>query len=210
LTSDARLHAADSEALCRLSRRTKLSRMANKRQLTGGTGDVNPQYLSGRVTLSAANTVTTLTLGTPIVRVGPQSNNRATIMEILKVFVEMPIVDLDAAAATNRNAFLVFSTTSFGTTLAGLSEPRVFCAFQKAVRNAFTAAGTGTLDVSVDPITWDMTDGAGHGVLVATDNIFIQATTNNYTAAQQFDFKILYRFKTVDLAEYIGIVQSQQ
>ena len=191
---------------------TKLSMAKRQRtaSLTGGTGDVNPQYLSGVLTMSAANTVTTLTLGTPIVRVGPQSGGRATIMEVLKVFADLPPIDLDAATATDRIIRLAFSTTSFGTTNALLGETRVFAAFEHRVRNAFTAAGTGTLDVDNSPKTFDMTDGAGHGVLVATDNIFIQGMTQNQTGVGVFQFKILYRFKTVDLAEYIGIVQSQQ
>lgn len=178
--------------------------------LTGGTGDVNPQYMHGTVTMSAANTATTDTQGTPIVRVGPQTGGKAIIMEILKIFVDMPAVDLDNAAATNRLAQLAFSTVSFGSTATNFAEPRVFAFLQRTVRNAFTAAGTGLLDLDYSPQVADLTDGAGHGILVATDNIFVQAMTNNYNAAQTFNWKILYRFKKVDLVEYIGIVQSQQ
>jgi hypothetical protein len=78
------------------------------------------------------------------------------------------------------------------------------------VRNSFTAAGTGITDLVNSPRKWDFTDGAGHGILVATDNIFIQASTNGQNTASLFRFKILYRFKSVSLVEYIGIVQSQQ
>lgn len=64
----------------------------------------------------------------------------------------------------------------------------------------------------------DLTDGAGHGVLIATDNIFLNvqvtnAAFNNVTAdaiSATFNCDILYRFKEVKLQEYIGIVQSQQ
>ena len=59
--------------------------------LTGGTRDVNPQYLHGSVQMSAANTITEQVLATPIVRVGPQSNGKAIIMEILKVYVRFPV-----------------------------------------------------------------------------------------------------------------------
>lgn len=64
----------------------------------------------------------------------------------------------------------------------------------------------------------DLTDGAGHGILIATDNIFLvvqglltsygAATTGAIQAFAQAD--LIYRFKEVALAEYIGIVQSQQ
>lgn len=64
----------------------------------------------------------------------------------------------------------------------------------------------------------DLTDGAGHGVLVATDNVFLTLQTalssiigtsvGGITGVAEC--AILYRFKEVGLAEYIGIVQSQQ
>lgn len=190
--------------------------MSRKRQglgddLTGGTKDVNPQFLSGSITLSAANTATELTLGTPIVRVGQgASSSRSVIMEILKLWVEMPNVDQDAAGATGRSMQFSMTTTSQGTSIASLSNPRCLASIEDNFRNAFTAAGTGLLFFNQNPREVDFTDGAGHGVLVATDNIFLQANTSNQAGAATFTFKILYRFKEVSLVEYIGIVQSQQ
>lgn len=59
--------------------------------------------------------------------------------------------------------------------------------------------------------TQDLTDGAGHGVLVATDAIYLQIfTTGVANTSETGRFRMLYRFKNVSLAEYIGIVQSQQ
>ena len=189
-----------------------MAKRASKDTLTGGTRDVNPQYLHGRLTLTAANTATELNLSTPIVRVGPQSNGKAIIMELLKIFVFYPELDLDAAAATGRQLSLAFSTVSSGTTAAlpTFDNPRVFAMFVHSVRNAFTAAGTGLLDLQNDPAVYDFGDGAGHGILIATDNIYITGLTAGMTAAATFTFKILYRFKEVSLVEYIGIVQSQQ
>ena len=179
--------------------------------LTGGTKDVNPQFLNFEVTTSAANTFTEVTLGTPIVRVGTgPANSRSVIMEILKVFVEFPELDLDAAAATNRVEILTIATTTQGTTQFRLGNPRCLVRAVHSVRNAFTAAGTGMLDVQNDPVVIDLTDGDGHGVLVATDNIFIGFNTAGFTAVALTSGKILYRFKEVELVEYIGIVQSQQ
>ena len=180
--------------------------------LTGGTGDVNPQYMHGKVTTSAANTAVEETLGTPIVRVGPQTSGQAIIMEVLKIFVQAPVVDLDAAAATNREVSLSFSTTSSGSTAAvpAFDNPRLFALFNHQIRNAFTAAGSALLDIVDGPRCIDLTDGAGHGLLIATDNIFVVLDTTGFTAVATAYFKILYRFKKVSLVEYIGIVQSQQ
>ena len=179
-------------------------------QLTGGTKDVNPQFLSGRVTMTAANTAITVPLGTPIVRVGPQTSGQAIIMEVLKVWVQMPNIDTDAAAATSRVFQASFRTVASTTAPGALDDPRCFAFFERTVRNAFTAAGTGMLDYQNDPLCFDCTDGAGHGILIATDNVFITVLTSGQTAAEAFPFKILYRFKKVSLIEYIGIVQSQQ
>ena len=177
--------------------------------LTGGTRDVNPQYMSGLITLSAANTATEVTLGTPIVRVGPQTGGKSIIMEVLKVFVDMPQLDADAAAATARAATFSISTVA-NSAVALLDNPRCLAFLSNDVRNAFTAAGTGMLANTKEPHVFDMTDGAGHGVLVATDNIFLAANTQGQAGASIFRWKILYRFKEVSLVEYIGIVQSQQ
>lgn len=64
----------------------------------------------------------------------------------------------------------------------------------------------------------DLTDGAGHGILVATDNIYLSVQTsltayNGSSADEIIGFcfaDLIYRFKEVKLQEYIGIVQSQQ
>lgn len=183
-------------------------------QLTGGTRDVNPQYMSGSITLSAANTTTEVTVGTPIVRVGSGvgNNGKSVIMEVLKVYFEFPAIDADAAAATNRNNSIAITTTTNGATpvMPTFDNPRIVAYAQKQLRNAFTAAGTGVLEQSIDPVEADVTDGAGHGILVATDNVFVVATTLGQAGASVFRWKILYRFKEVSLVEYIGIVQSQQ
>jgi hypothetical protein len=90
-----------------------------------------------------------------------------------------------------------------------LGDPRVIVASYKIARGAFTAAGTFEFGEDlIDDI--DLTDGAGHGVLVATDSIFIGAATTSYAGAATFYARVFYRFKEVTLQEYIGIVQSQQ
>lgn len=56
----------------------------------------------------------------------------------------------------------------------------------------------------------DFSDGAGHGLLIATDSIFAALNSTATTLTNIADCRLLYRFKEVPLAEYIGIVQSQQ
>ena len=191
-------------------RKMSRKRVATSDQLTGGTKDVNPQTMSGFLVLSAANTTTSAAQGTPIVRVGPQTGNDAIIMEILKIWADMPIQDLENAAVTTRSCILALTTYDPSTAAVSFADPRCLAMFRHEIRNAFTAAGTGILDIQEDPREMDLTDGAGHGMLVATDNIYLQGQSAGFTAAVRFNWKILYRFKRVSLVEYIGIVQSQQ
>lgn len=179
-------------------------------QLTGGTKDVNPQFMSGSVTLSAANTFTEVQIALPVARPITGGTNKTTIVEILKIFVDWANLDLDAAAATTRSQIATFTTITQTTAPFGLENPRTIMRFEHIVRNAFTAAGTGVLDMVNSPTVIDTSDAAGHGVLVGTDSIFIGFVTTGFTAAVPMSWKILYRFKDVALVEYIGIVQSQQ
>lgn len=181
--------------------------------LTGGTGDTNPQFLHGRVTESGTDTTTTGTFSLPIRKVLEGSTNKATIVEILKIYVDFPTTETTAAGETVYTKTINFSTVSFGTTAASFNEPNLFGKLEQNSRRAFTATGTygQTMNgTQVQDCILDLTDGAGHGILIATDNIFVQVASANTAAAIAVDFKILYRFKNVGILEYVGIVQSQQ
>ena len=56
----------------------------------------------------------------------------------------------------------------------------------------------------------DYTDGNGHGILIATDNIYFYFDTAATSAStSQVFVRLLYRLIKVSAAEFIGIVQSQ-
>lgn len=60
-----------------------------------------------------------------------------------------------------------------------------------------------------EPFVQDLTDGAGHGLLIATDNLYLGVDSEATGFAQSVQCKILYRWKNVSETEYVGIVQSQ-
>lgn len=181
--------------------------------LTGGTKDVNPQYISGAVVMTTVNTAKEETIGLPILRPGQgASQTKAQVIELLKCWVHMPSAGTDFVAAnTAYSAQFTVATSSQGTTVPNLSNTRVLAQFRQAYAGAFTAAGTYSTP-SFGIQVWDFTDGAGHGILVGTDNLFLQADTDGYAAGDipTMTYKLLYRFKEVSLIEYIGMVQSQQ
>lgn len=176
--------------------------------LTGGTGDVNPQWLSFNAVESGADTTTTASQTLPVQRL--PTSGRAQVMEVLKVLFNFtPFPATASATELVRYMQCAISTVSFSTTLTNLGEPRVFAGWKVQENAAFTAAGT---YATIYPTTHvlDCTDGTGHGVLVATDNIYAQIASGNTSATNTCNIKILYRWKDVPLAEYIGIVQGQQ
>ena len=176
--------------------------------LTGGTGDVSPQWLTfNSLLLSAANTYTETTINLPITRL-PVPKGKAMVLELLKARFQFPQVDLNPTAGGSLiSIFGQINPTSQAA--IGLGNPQTFAQSSLILRGAFTAAGSYE-SVYRGDVECDCTDGAGHGVLVATDNLFFGANTAGFNAAATFNCKLLYRFKIVKLEEYIGIVQSQQ
>lgn len=176
--------------------------------LTGGTKDVNPQYIRLQSVQTAADTFTSE--GFPL----PQNRFQETegfvvVLEFLRVTYQLATLPLIAAVGETIDSISAsISTGSIASapTIAttGLVGP---LAFKQRV-GAFTAGGTYAY---IEPIIYDfdLTDAAGHGILVATDNIFVNSasvTTGNSNTTRVL---IEYRFKKVTLAEYVGIVQAQ-
>ena len=179
--------------------------------LTGGTGDVSPQFFNMSQTQSAADTTTTGTFPVPIQRL--PTGGKAQVMELLKIFWTRSGMPISASAAEANDVIgWTLSTSSFGTTIPanGLAEPRVVMSRQDLDHSAFTAAGSYLFQDVGQNGSLDVTDGAGHGVLIATDNIFLQVNSTTTGAANNVALKLLYRWKNVKIEEYIGIVQSQQ
>lgn len=170
--------------------------------LTGGTGDVNPQLLSFNAVQSSADATTTTTQTLPVEKFGSSRGGKARIIEILKIYYQF---NNAVALEADSLAQCFISTTSFGTTATNFAEPRVLSYAEYNTR--ITTSGQIN---TFQPFVQDLTDGAGHGVLVATDNIFAQVVSTTTSATNTVRIKILYRFKAVGITEYVGIVQSQQ
>lgn len=175
-------------------------RRKDPQNLTGGSGDVNPQYMHLTATQSGVDTTTSTAFNIPIQRL--QNAGRAQVMEILKVFWDLSALD---GIEVDSSLIGVLSTTSFGTTAANYGNTRVVD-FARADRRLTTS---GTFQGS-NPVIHDLNDGAGHGFLVGTDNLYIQVQSGGTGATNSIYCKILYRWKDVSTTEYVGIVQGQQ
>jgi len=183
----------------------------NMQMLTGGTGDVNPQFLSVRIGQSLRNTVVVSNFICPVART-KQMGNRVTVMEILKIWLSFhgpPEIGLTTAS---------HNMTTYGAIYIGDQDHlRSFehwsVLAQTYIRTMSRIVADSTYGFEQEmPYYHDLTDGAGHGVLVATDTMTIIISTSGYEVdvLNACEAKILYRFKNVGLTEYLGIVQSQQ
>lgn len=210
-------------------------------RLTGGTNDVNPQWY--KADTSVANTTAVGPGGTivrnriqrfllPVNRINQTQANTATVMEILKIrWSWKNAVSFPSASAlpfsTNTSLYLstapladdTITPQSRGTTIDWVSFDDFVQPFLLNVAsNTYAAYNQTSTEL---PIEHDLTDGDGHGVLVATDavNLLIRATIRNEGIGGGGNVlldsasclcEVLYRYKTVSLTEFIGIVQSQE
>ena len=110
---------------------------------------------------------------------------------------------------STRSIVVRFTTRNPGTQKVEYREPSCFSYYNLQKRGAFGAGGSYFICYQ-EPYVDDLTDGAGHGYLVATDQIYLQISSSNTGATNYCNGKLYYRWKNVNLQEYIGIVQSQQ
>jgi hypothetical protein len=238
--------------------------MPGKGSLTGGTGDVNPQWYKFTLTdptaytASAAGSATTTAFLSqafpiPINRLRTQGQ-KATVIEILKIRWQFgvstnagqtvygggPVASNHyAGGGTGTNAFL--TTKAYSSPPGGSEGPiideAVFETFQTPQVTAldptappyFGQSAGGSLFETPPELYHDLTDGDGHGIIVATDNVYLSMNTEIVPMGGSFGNSgsgfyidpfvvdgiylycwLLYRFKDVSLTEYIGVVQSQQ
>lgn len=190
----------------RVARRPYYRRRRRYDSLTGGTKDVNPQWFRGALTLTA-NSSTEDSFQLPITRI--PTANKVTIIEVLSIQIA-PKTGMATSAVCAIGAYSIkFATSSLGTSTAfHIDDPRVIAEFNETVLTSATGAmHAGT----PGHYLIDLSDGAGHGILVASDKIYVQCTCANVAdLAGTAAFAIKYRFKTVGMREYVGIVQSQQ
>lgn len=168
--------------------------------LTGGTGDVNPNWFKITVTQSAADTFTQSTNPLPVQRLsGGPGRKRAMIMEILKI----AFYQTSAQAEVDSIVQAFLTTKSYSAQPPDTDGPIIA---RVRTANAITTSGSFN---PVWPITVDLTDGAGHGMVVASDNLYLSCASTSSGIANTMVAYILYRWKNVGLEEYIGVAQSQ-
>lgn len=162
--------------------------------------DRYPNYLSGRLTLSAANTLTTQSVQLPVVRPAGRRGS-STIIELL--WVDWAPSEHDLVADGDNIQFFVAVGADPSSSLK-LNSGRCLCEMRVATH--FVTSGIMSLKF---PMRYNFQDKLGFGQLIATETLWIGATSVGQAAATKNDYRIYYRFVTVEAEEYIGILQSQ-
>lgn len=119
---------------------SKRSRLDNS--LTGGTGDVNPQWLSGSVTQTANGATTTAKIVLPIQRLQGTSG-KSMVIEVLKVVWEST---LTGNAGVDYSMELTLSTKDNGTFRPGITGGTVFAYYSRYV-SWINAVGPNTIEI---------------------------------------------------------------
>jgi len=216
--------------------------------LTGGTKDVNPQWMkldtavpdSGSIAAGGhQEQVIQRQKQLPVNRINVQGQQKTVIIEMLKVRWSFSrVATLTGATGSGfQNEWTGFLSTKplNGTSTDLLQNQGTVLDWVNVVDNesAQVIVPITTIPATVNaltapiesgpvlPIVHDLTDGAGHGILVATDQMTLivdiintntSPVSGNTLIVSDMSMlcEILYRFKEVPLTEYIGIVQSQQ
>lgn len=187
--------------------------------LTGGTGDVNPQYQSVQFLQISPDLNGTAILALPQNRL-PNREGMVNVFEILQIEWDLSLIAPGTAGTYTTIAVLSTApviSTGFGfpnnaTDVRNMKMNPKVIDYIETTRVVLTGVGFVERDLA-EPQSHTLHDGAGHGILIATDNLYLGVTTRGAdvtTQAQTGTAHIMYRIKAVGLTEYIGIVQSQQ
>lgn len=183
--------------------RCRSVKMSRKRvasdTLTGGTRDVNPQTLGmgGDLTESAAATFTSRTVAVPVNRVSSNSSV-AQVIEVLWVEFEHTSGTIPDAANETFSAALTMTEKA---AMPSLGEVDLIAKASWGFTAFVTSGGAGGSKIT----HIDLTDGQGHGIIVATPNVFFAVAGENTATAQSAGCRMGYRFKNVGLQEYVGL-----
>lgn len=158
--------------------------------------DINPQFTSHRVTQVTENTFVTSEWLIP----QPVSlpNGKTIVFELLKIWFYFYEGDTDSKhdmwlSTKELTDEPIPSDTSVLTFDSDKRQIQTSGAFQVYAAREY-----------------DLTDGAGNGVLVAVSKLHLAMKSTGQASPHSQDARILYRLRIVNVEEFVGIAQQQQ
>lgn len=202
-----------------MAKRSSSSQSAITRALTGGTGDVNPNIFRFPPLVSTAlNAVDRFVAPTPLQAFNNTAQNRATVMEILKVYFSAKQVFNTSVVGQSLTFLHMTVQSTRNADVNAVEQGMAFggCLASKTLKQNVQATGSTLTEPIIEDAEWevDMTDGAGHGVLLAGPEVEFATVIEMFGSATVSESvrtcAFLYRFKDVPLTEYLGILSSAQ
>jgi len=186
--------------------RVKSKTMAKRRRTNNNNGsriDIFPNFLTGTLTQTAADTFNTVLVPTPIPRIQTtRGGNKATVMELLWWEINFPSIDLSPGTA-NITAFLSIGTPPV--VVLDFNNPRVVALIRLdshlTVQGAFHTQ---------QPYRYEMQSMDGHGYLLAAESFHVSIFSLATNVINPIQWRLYYRFIDIPLSEFIGLVQSTQ
>lgn len=163
--------------------------------------DKYPNFLSGSIVTSAANTFTTSQVFTPIPRL-KTTGNKATVMELLWLDVEVLGTDL---IANGDDATFQLTIGSEQSTLLNWNDPRVLMDY-----NLEVGLATSGMNLLIQPHRYLFQSVDGFGYLLASDSFHQNLDSTGQAGVITARWKLFYRFVEIPLSEFVGLVQSTQ
>lgn len=188
----------------------KRARNSTGGSVTGGTGDVKPQFMTVNLPVPTAGSLYTVATG-QVPRIILGDDEDATIMEMLKVHWYTGIRDegdvdsLNSGFLNTRALHVQNDSASLTSLTADAADPGTFGMFLHD--KSIVTSGGRSLTL---PFTVDLTDNNGNGILIATDRFIVTVGAVSDSTPSGATVKILYRMVNVGIREYIGILASQQ
>lgn len=164
--------------------------------LTGGTGDTNPQTFGISVTQGGIDNNQETEVPVPVLRMG-MSMTRAQVIEVTRVEFELPPPKVSEA-----DLLLLYDVSltsrSIGPNVATLADPNLLAKYSRRINYQLVGTGANlTVPIHNQVVSLDLTDGAGHGLLVTSANLYFQVNSVGTGIDGIFAFRVFYRFKQI-------------
>ena len=184
----------------------------SKKVLTGGTGDVNPQiahFFVNQLTVDGGGLLTTSTFQLPL---WPYTTpkDKAAVIELLRAEAQFDADELYGTASVT-GGWEVESTLSIAQVNNAWPQADVnTIAHHTIVTIGTTTTINNLLNIPVTK-SFDLTDGAGHGVVIPRRTVVVNLGSAGTQVMNNITWRILYRFKLVTITEWLtmqGQVQT--
>jgi len=165
--------------------------------------DFFPNYISWTLTEPSADAFVTQRINTPIPRNQVVTGNKAVVMELL--WVEIDIHNLQFNAASETTFFSLSTGMAPTVTTNDLSDGNCLAYLSMEMDLLTTGAALHTM-----PQRYDFQSQDGFGLLLAADAFHCSLLSTSTGVALQAHCRLYYRFVHIPIFEYVGLVQSQQ